>query len=63
MKNILTNLIVLAGIAIAYYFDIFGWFVGGKAKIFSLVLVGIVFIIAVKVLGNPFKQDEKDEDK
>ncbi len=63
MKSILTNLIIIAAIAAIYYFDIFDWFVGGKAKVFSLVLVGIVIIVAVKVLGNPFKQDEKDEDK
>lgn len=62
MKSVLINIGILLGIGIAYYIDFFGWFVGRGMKFFSLGLVVIMFVIAWKVLGNPFKEDKKNGD-
>lgn len=61
MKTFLINIGILAAIFLAYYIDFFGWFVGRGALFFSFGLVIIMFIIAWKVLGNPFKEDKKDD--
>lgn len=63
MKTILINVGILLAIFLIYYVDFFGWFVGGKAMIFSFSLVVLVFIVAWKVLGNPFAEDKKDDDE
>lgn len=62
MKSVLINVGILLGIFVAYYIDFFGWFVGRGALFFSLGLVFVMFIIAWKVLGNPFKEDKRDGD-
>lgn len=62
MKAVLINIGILLGIGLAYYIDFFGWFVGSSMRYFSFGLVLVMFIIAWKVLGNPFKEDKKNDD-
>lgn len=63
MQTILINIGILLAIFLIYYVDFFGWFVGGKALTFSIVLVVLVFIVAWKILGNPFAEDKKNDDE
>lgn len=63
MKSILINIGIIAGIFLIYYLDLFGWFATKNALIFSFALVILVFIVAWKVLGNPFAGDKKDGDE
>lgn len=62
MKSILINIGILLGIFFIYYIDLFGWFVGKGALLFSFGLVVIVFLVALKILGNPFAGDKKDDE-
>lgn len=63
MKTILINIGILAGIVLAYWLDIFSWFVGRGATFVALVLVAGVFVAGFFVLGNPFCRRRKHEDK
>ena len=54
MRAILVNIIIFMAIIGAYYIDFFGWFTSRYAFWGALALVAVVFIIAIKVLGNPF---------
>jgi len=47
----------------AYYIDFFGWFTSRYAFIGALALVAIMFLIALKVLGNPFAGGNDDDNK
>ena len=49
--------------AFLYWFNIFSWISGTGFLIFIFVVIAILFVIAFKVLGNPFKQGERHEDK
>lgn len=61
MKSVLINIGILLGILFVYYIDLFGWFTGNNALIFAFSLVFIVFLVGLKVLGNPFSEDKKNE--
>lgn len=63
MKAFLINIGIIIVLILAYYIDFFGWFTSKYAFIGSLVMVVIVLIIALKVLGNPFKKEDGDENK
>ena len=53
MRAILVNIFIFMAIIGAYYIDFFGWFTSRYAFFGALALVAIVFLIALKVLGNP----------
>ena len=63
MRAILVNIIIFMAIIGAYYIDFFGWFTSRYAFWGTLALVAVVFIIAIKVLGNPFAGGDDDDDK
>lgn len=64
MKSWLISLLIVLGLAGAYYTDIFGLIAGRGALITALVFVIIVLLAALKVLGNPFRRaDDDDENK
>ena len=63
MRAILVNIIIFMAIIGAYYIDFFGWFTSRYAFWGALALVADVFIIAIKVLGNPFAGGDDDDDK
>lgn len=63
MRAILVNIVIFMAIIGAYYIDFFGWFTSRYAFIGALVLVAIVFLIALKVLGNPFAGGDDDDNK
>lgn len=63
MKAFLINIGIIIALIFAYYIDFFGWFTSKYAFVGSLLLVIIVLIIALKVLGNPFKKEDDDENK
>ena len=61
MRAILVNIIIFMAIIGAYYIDFFGWFTSRYAFWGALALVAVVFIIAIKVLGNPFAGGDDDD--
>ena len=63
MRAILVNIIIFMAIIGAYYIDFFGWFTSRYAFWGALALVAGVFVIAIKVLGNPFAGGDDDDDK
>ena len=63
MKTILINIAILAGIILAYWLDVFGWFVGRGATVFALLLVAGVLIAGWRILGNPFSGSKHHDDK
>lgn len=63
MRAILVNIIIFMAIIGAYYIDFFGWFTSRYAFWGALALAAVVFIIAIKVLGNPFAGGDDDDDK
>ena len=63
MRAILVNIIIFMAIIGAYYIDFFGWFTSRYAFWGALALVAVVFIIAIKVLGNPFAGGDDDDNK
>ena len=63
MRAILLNIIIFMAIIGAYYIDFFGWFTSRYAFWGALALVAVVFIIEIKVLGNPFAGGDDDDDK
>ena len=63
MRAILVNIIIFMAIIGAYYIDFFGWVTSRYAFWGALALVAVVFIIAIKVLGNPFAGGDDDDDK
>ena len=63
MRAILVNIIIFMAIIGAYYIDFFGWFTSRYAFWGALALVVVVFIIAIKVLGNPFAGGDDDDNK
>lgn len=63
MRAILVNIIIFMATIGAYYIDFFGWFTSRYAFWGALALVAVVFIIAIKVLGNPFAGGDDDDNK
>lgn len=63
MKAFLVNIGIIISLIGAYYIDLFGLFASPNALLYSIILVIIVLIAALKVLGNPFKKEDDDENK
>ena len=63
MRAILVNIVIFMAIIGAYYIDFFGWFTSRYAFFGALALVAIVFLIALKVLGNPFAGGDDNDNK
>jgi len=63
MRAVLVNIIIFMAIMGAYYIDFFGWFTSRYAFVGALALVVIVFLIAIKVLGNPFAGGDDNDNK
>ena len=62
MRTFFTYLAMIAFIFVAYKVNIFALFASKWALPIVLMLVVIVFIVAFKVLGNPFiRKDSNDE--
>lgn len=61
MKSIVINIGILLGILFVYYIDLFGWFTGNNVLIFAFALVFVIFLIAIKILGNPFSENKNDK--
>ena len=63
MKTIFANIIMLLFIVLAYKFNIFAIMAHKGALIVAIVVVGIVFIAAFKILGNPLNRKEGGHDQ
>lgn len=64
MKSWLISLLIVLILAGVYYTEIFALLAGQGALITALVFVVIVLLAALKVLGNPFRRaDDDDENK
>lgn len=63
MKAILVNIGVFLAIIGAYYIDFFGWFTSKYAMPAAIAFVIIIFLAALKVLGNPFAKEDDHDDK
>ena len=62
MKSIIITILMFALILLAVHFNVFEVMSSGYMYAFSFILVIIVLIIALKVLGNPFKYKDNDHD-
>lgn len=63
MKLILGNILIIIGIGIAYYLNIFGWFAAKYTYVFVIALLIIVLVVAMKILGNPFGGEKNNDNK
>lgn len=62
MKVFLVNLGLLVAIILAYYFNIFSLFAQKYFIFFALGLVIVLFIVAWKIIGNPFNGNKNEKD-
>jgi len=58
MKNFAVNISIILLILLAYRFDIFDIFVAKHTGWIIGVVIFLLFIVAIKILGNPFAKDE-----
>lgn len=63
MKTFLANLIMLLMIILAYKFNIFALIAHKGTLIVAILVMGIVFIAAFKILGNPLKSKENNHEQ
>ena len=67
MKSVFWSFFIFAGLMLAYWIDLFGFFAKKGALAWAFALVMVIFLVGCKVLGNPFSairaEDEDYEDK
>lgn len=63
MRTFLANLLIVLFVGLIYWLDIFSLFAKRGALAVALVLVLIVFVVGYKVLGNPLKGKDQENDK
>ncbi len=63
MKTFLANIVMLLLIVLAYKFNIFALMAHKGVLIGAIVVVGIVFIAAFKILGNPLKREDNNHEQ
>ena len=63
MKSVFISFLMFAVVLIAMYFDVFVILSSNYVMAIAFILVIAAFIFAFKVLGNPFKKDDKDDNK
>ena len=63
MKAFLANIIMLLMIILAYKFNLFAIMAHKSALIIAIVVVGIIFIVALKIRGNPLKREDNSHDQ
>ena len=70
-KSILVNVLIILGLILAYYTNIFNLFAMSETFYIAIILLIGLFIMAFKVLGSPFNKkgdvennesDDEDED-
>ena len=61
MKSIFITLLMFAAALGAIHVGLFDVMSSSYAMIFAGLLLFVVFIFALKVLGNPFAKDEKND--
>lgn len=62
LKSWLVTILILAALAGAYYLDLFGLLASRGAFITASVLVAAGLLAALKILGNPFRKVDDDDD-
>lgn len=62
MRNILVNVIVIGLLIVAYYSNLFSILAAKGTFIAALILLLIILIAAFKILGNPFRKVDDDDD-
>ncbi|MBQ8464532.1 MAG: hypothetical protein IJ545_00820 [Alphaproteobacteria bacterium] len=61
MKDFVVN-IIIAGIALAlYYFDVLEIFTSKYAGLVIGIIIFLLFLAALKILGNPFAKDDDND--
>lgn len=64
MKTIAGYLGLIGICALLYRFDFFAWISGTGFLVFVFIVIAVLFVIAFRILGNPFKRGEnRDENK
>lgn len=58
LKAWFVSLLVLLLLAAAIYLGVFNWLATGSARLIGLGAVGIAFVAAFFVLGNPFRKQK-----
>ena len=63
MRTLFTYLAMIILLLLLFKFNIFAWFAHKGAWIVPIVLLIVVFIVAIRILGNPFStKGGNDED-
>lgn len=64
MKTIAGYLGLIGVCALLYWLNFFAWISRAGFLVFIFIVIAILFVIAFRVLGNPFRQGEnRDENK
>lgn len=63
MKSWLISVLVVLVFVFAYYTDLFALLASEGALITALILVSVMLLLALKVLGNPFRKADDDDKK
>lgn len=63
MKAFLANIMMLLMIVLAYKFNLFAIVAHKGTLIGVIVVVGIIFVVAFKILGNPLKREDNNHDQ
>ncbi|MDD4556173.1 MAG: hypothetical protein PHE89_02430 [Alphaproteobacteria bacterium] len=56
LKGFLLNLVIITLILLAYQFNFFALFSENAFIIGIFIIIAVLFAVAFKVLGNPFKK-------
>ena len=63
MKSVLITILLFAAVMLAIRFDVFEIMSGPVAYAVSTFVLIVVFLIALKVLGNPLKGKDNTHEK
>lgn len=61
MKDFAVNILIIVLVMLAYYFDIWDIFNSKSAGWIICIIILLLFVAALKILGNPFAKDDDDD--
>ena len=61
MKDFWINIVIVGGVLALYHFDILGIFSSKHLGWGIGVVIFLLFLAALKILGNPFAKDNDDD--
>lgn len=61
MKNLALNIVIIGLVLLAYHFEIFDLFNSKYALWIIGFIIFLLFLAALKILGNPLAKDDDDD--